>query len=805
MSTPDPPSQGAIRILHLEDDPLDAGMVGDYLEAAGLDCRITRVQERGDFAAALEAGDLDIVLADHQLPNFDGVAALALAREKAPEVPFVFVSGAFGEELAVEALRHGATDYVVKQRLERLPAVVRRALAERAERAERLRAEAALRDSEALLRATFDNAGVGMVLMDGDGIVGRANATFCGIVGRQTYRLAGRSFVALIHPDDTEAVRGALAALHRPSGPVVLEARGLCPNGRVIWLRITLSAIGERQQILAVVEDVTAHVTAQRALATSEELFRTLADNIHQFAWMADASGWIYWYNERWFDYTGTTLETMQGWGWRAVHHPDHLERVTEKFRASLAAGTEWEDTFPLRSRDGEYRWFLSRAVPIRDRDDRIVRWFGTNTDITAQRAADEAVRRLNETLEQRVVDAIAEREAILAKLEETQRLETIGQLTGGFAHDFNNLLTPIIGNLDLLRRRVGEEERLQRLVGSAMQGAERAKTLVQRLLAFARRQVLEPRPVDVAALVGEASDFVLRSLGPDVSLVIEAPDGLPAARVDPTQLELALLNLAVNARDAMPSGGTLTVALDRRTIGPDDHDGVRPGDYVRIAVTDTGTGMDAETLAHAIEPFYSTKEIGKGTGLGLSMVHGLAAQSGGALVLSSRPGAGTRAEIWLPVASEQAELRHAARRAAVVAAASRPVFILLVDDEPLVRATTVAMLSDLGHRVLEAGSGAQALDLLGAGESPDLVITDYLMPAMTGAELAREIRARKPGLPILLATGYASLAGNVTTDLPLLPKPFEQAELAATVDRLIAGARPDSDVDPSADGAAPG
>ncbi|MFL9826377.1 response regulator [Rhodoplanes sp. SY1] len=658
-----------VQILHLEDDGLDATLVREFLAASGLVFRIERVWTRASFVEALSTGAFDIVLADHQLPDFDGVTALAIARARAPELPFIFVSGAFGEELAVEAMRHGATDYVVKQRLERLPLVVRRAVAETAERSERLRAEAALR--------------------------------------------------------------------------------------------------------------------------ASEEQFRTLADNIDHFAWMADASGNLYWYNKRWFDYTGTTLDEVRGSGWRRVHHPDHLARVEGEYRRCIVSGESWEDTFPLRGRDGGYRWFLSRARPIRDADGRIVRWFGTNTDVTEQREAEEALRRLNETLEQRIVAGIVERESMLAKLHEAQRLETIGHLTGGFAHDFNNLLTPIIGNLDLLRRRLPEADRSQRLIASALQGAERAKTMVQRLLAFARRQVLEPRPVDVARLVEGMADFVGRSLGPQITFAVEAAADLPAARVDPTQLELAILNLAVNARDAMPDGGTLTVAVDGRTI--DRHTdaahrfGLRHGEFVRIVVTDTGTGMDAATLTRAIEPFYSTKGIGKGTGLGLSMVHGLAAQSGGALVLSSAPGAGTRAEIWLPIANERAEHREAPSHEPV---RGRAVTVLLVDDEPLVRATTASMLTDLGHRVIEAGSGAQALDCLRRlvdGAQPDLVITDYLMPAMTGAELAREIRARHPDLPILLATGYASLTGEATTDLPLLAKPFQQAELAATIAQLVA------------------
>jgi PAS domain S-box-containing protein len=660
-------AMASIRVLHLEDSALDAELVSEFLRAEGFSCQIERVWTRADFVRALAHGEFDLILADHRLPDFDGESALVIARSTAPAIPFIFVSGTLGEEVAVEALKRGATDYVVKQRLERLAGVVRRALAEAVERAERQRAEAALR--------------------------------------------------------------------------------------------------------------------------TSEENFATLVNAMPLLCCIAAPDGSVTWFNQRWYRYTGTAPAEMLGWGWQAVHDPAILPDVLARWRDALARAERFEMTFPLRGADGRFRAFLTRAEPVRDPDGRVVRWLGTFTDVSAQRDAESALRRLNETLEQRVVAAIAEREAMLARLHETQRLETIGQLTGGVAHDFNNLLTPIVGSLDLLRRRLAADERSQRLIGAGMQAAERAKTLVQRLLAFARRQVLEPRAVDVAALAEGMAELIARAVGPQITLRIHAAAALPPARVDPNQLELALLNLAVNARDAMSGGGTLTIAVDCCTVGPGHAGPLRHGDYVRLSVNDTGTGMDSTTLRRAIEPFYSTKGIGKGTGLGLSMVHGLAAQSGGALILSSTPGAGTRAEIWLPAASESVTAPGEPPRA--VPQTVSPVTILLVDDEAIVRGATRDMLADLGHLVIEAGSAAQALEQLRTGATPDLVLTDYLMPIMNGAELAREIRTLRPGMPILLATGYASLAGNAMADLPLLPKPFRQTELAATIERLMAGSVP--------------
>jgi PAS domain S-box-containing protein len=399
--------------------------------------------------------------------------------------------------------------------------------------------------------------------------------------------------------------------------------------------------------------------------------------------------------------------------------------------------------------------------------------------DVTERRRAERALRELNETLELRVAQAIGEREAALAQLHEAQKVETIGQLTGGVAHDFNNLLTPITGALDLLGRRYGEDARSARLIDGALQSAERAKILVQRLLQFARRQALETRPVDVAELVEGMRDLIASSVGSLVEVRIIAPDGVPPAMADPNQLELAILNLCVNARDAMPDGGRLTVAVEQRVVEPRWSPALTPGAYLSLSVADTGTGMDETTLARAIEPFYSTKESGKGTGLGLSMVHGLAAQLGGTFILTSAPGEGTRADLYLPVAGTPAGA--VARRSPAFPLAPRPsLSILLVDDEDLVRAGTAEMLRELGHSVTEATGGSEALEALRGGLSVDAVVTDYMMPRMNGAQFASELRKRDADMPVLVITGYAG--GDLHIGLPQLAKPFRQADLAAAL-----------------------
>jgi signal transduction histidine kinase/ActR/RegA family two-component response regulator len=398
-----------------------------------------------------------------------------------------------------------------------------------------------------------------------------------------------------------------------------------------------------------------------------------------------------------------------------------------------------------------------------------------------------EELHDLATELEQRVEERTAKHEAAVAQLHEAQKLETLGQLTGGVAHDFNNLLTPITGALDLLQRKYAHEDaRSAKLIANALLAADRAKTLVQRLLGFARRQTLQTVALDVGGLIMGMRDLIASSVGPAIEFRVRFAPNLPPALADPNQLELAILNLCVNARDAMPEGGPLTVTVDEVTIGPGSEPKLPPGLYVRLSVIDAGHGMDAATLARAVEPFYSTKETGRGTGLGLSMVHGLAAQLGGGFILSSVLGQGTRADLYLPIA-DKTPARGDNSAAQTMRRADNPLAVLLVDDEDIVRVGTAEMIRDLGHSVSEASSRAEALAMLANGVAADVVITDYKMPRMDGAELARRLHSVRPGLPILIITGYTGTTDDVL-HLPRLAKPFGQAEIAAALAVLVEG-----------------
>jgi PAS domain S-box-containing protein len=362
----------------------------------------------------------------------------------------------------------------------------------------------------------------------------------------------------------------------------------------------------------------------------------------------------------------------------------------------------------------------------------------------------------------------------------QAQKMQAIGQLSGGIAHDFNNLLTVILGNLEIVQKRIGDDPKLTRLLENATQGALRGVSLTQRMLAFARRQELKTEAVDIPQLVQGITGLLRSSLGPNIKIETRFPLELDRVLADTNQLELAILNLATNARDAMPDGGSVIIKAEHEVVLEQAQHALAAGHYVCLSLTDTGAGMDANTLASAKDPFFTTKGLGKGTGLGLSMVHGFIEQLGGRFVLKSDPGQGTTAELWLPVATH-ADIASPLPVIEPVSSVPR-LSVLVVDDDSLVLTSTVLLLEDLGHRVLSVTSGAQALSLFDQGEVIDLMITDMAMPHMSGAQLAHAVRLLKPDLPIILATGYAERLEGFAAQLPRLPKPFTQLNLLEVI-----------------------
>jgi len=497
-------------------------------------------------------------------------------------------------------------------------------------------------------------------------------------------------------------------------------------------------------------------------LAESERRFRGIFDSALQFMALLTPDGIVIEVNQTALNWSQIRPEDIVGrpfWDAAPMRGNPALQAAVQTGIRRAAAGETVREEHEMRGA-GEVRAVVDFSLkPVPDAEGRPIWLVAEGRDITELKTAQEALR-------------------------QSQKMEAMGQLTGGVAHDFNNLLTPIVGALDMLQRKGTGGERERRLIEGAAQSAERARTLVQRLLAFARRQPLQSVPVDVATLVTGMAELVASTTGPQIKVVVDAPEDLPPANADPNQLEMALLNLAVNARDAMPDGGTLRISATPDIVAGEEVSGLKPGSYIRLSVADTGTGMDEATLARAVEPFFSTKGIGRGTGLGLSMVHGLASQLGGALKIRSRPGLGTNVELWLPQSGSAPQ--PAERPADLAAQPHGRGTALLVDDEALVRMSTAAMLHDLGYSVVEAASAEEAMRLVDSGESFDLLVTDHLMPGMNGTELAREIRNFRPGMPVLLVSGYAEGDG-IAAELPRLTKPFRKDELASSLAQLSA------------------
>jgi len=590
-----------------------------------------------------------------------------------------------------------------------------------------------------------------------------------------------RAWRRAVHSDDLPAVEAQLRQTATEGTPFTFDLRIVRAEGTA-WVRSHGAAIigqaAKPVRLIGVNTDVTDLRNREEQLRqTNAELTSTVGERTRELdqVWrlsrdplliMAADGAWLR-VNPAWTEILGWSEADLLGRSSAWMQHKDDRAATRAQLQR-LSKGHavhRFENRF--RTRSGDYRWFSWTAVQFEGLN------YCTARDVTAEK------------------EAAAELERAQEALRHAQKMDAMGQLTGGVAHDFNNLLTPILGSLDFLHTKgVGLDDRGRRLVDGALQSAEKAKTLVQRLLAFARRQPLQPTAVDVGRLVHSMTDLIAGAIGPRIALTVVAPDDLPAAYADQNQLEMALLNLAVNARDAMPDGGALSVIASAQTVGRGKAADLAAGPYVCLAVVDTGAGMPPETVARAIEPFFSTKGLGQGTGRGLSMVHGLAAQLGGALRIDSEPGHGTRIELWLPQAEasraatppEPSVERKIARRKRGVA--------LLVDDEDLVRASTADMLLELGYKVVEAASAAEALVAVDAGLKPDVVVTDHLMPGMTGSELAERLASSDRPTPVLIISGYAEAEGLSAT-LPRLTKPFRQTELASALADLSEPAAP--------------
>ena len=777
-----PPSDASgepLRILLVEDVAADAELLLRELRRAGVRCATQRVQSGADLRHALHHFAPDVVLADDALPQFSALDALHVVQRERPLTPVIIVTGSLNEETAVSFIKEGAVDFVVKHRLFRLGPAVQRALALRraledaavAETA-RHRAEEELRRQTEFLSHAQAAAGIGSWEWD---IAGD-----CITWSDETYRIFGvdpaagpisyERYLELIHPDDRADVAAAVGWSLQTREPFALDHRIVRPDGSLHFLHgrggIVTDASGRPVRMLGAVLDITSRKQAEEALRRANDRLNAVIQSSPLAISTLDADGIVRSWNpaaERLF---GWTAEEVIGRPLPAVHGE------ADEFRGTQRRVMQGEPVTAVevirKKKDGTPVTVNLVAAPLHEADGRITGILGLIEDVTG-------VKRL----EQQFFHA--------------QKLEAVGRLAGGIAHDFNNLLTVITSCSDLLLEDLGADDPKREDVAQIRKASESAAALTRQLLAFSRQQVLQPQILDLNETVAGTEKLLKRVIGEDIQLgTVLAPD-LGMAIVDPGQVEQIIMNLAVNARDAMPGGGRLTIATantDMDEAYVQNHPPARAGRYVMLAVSDTGTGMDASTQAHIFEPFFTTKPFGKGTGLGLATVYGIVKQSGGFIWVYSEPGHGTTFKIYFPWAGGSAE-----RSAAALAAKPQPgtETVLVVEDAASVRSVMRQVLERYGYAVLEAPDGETALQLAAKHHGPiHLLLTDVVMPGVSGRQLADRLLRLRPGIKVLYASGYTDDAiihhGILEPGIAYLQKPFTRDALALKVRAVLDG-----------------
>ncbi len=781
-----------IRILMVEDSALDAELIALQLSRAGLPFSVERTWSDQGMRDALAAHDFDVILADHVLPGFSGDLALVLAGELAPEVPFIFVSGTLTEELAVEALKRGARDYVVKSRLQRLPEAVLRAINEAQERRRLRRVESELHESHQRLRLITDSLPALIAYLDRGHRYRFANHAYVewhgmapeDVVGLHARDLVGEEGFDLLQEHFDKVLSGQKvsfeALTHRrvgaPRHAQVDFVPELDAEGAVLGYYAMARDISELKSAQALLKASNESLERQvnertSALHRSESRLQALFESSFQHQNLLTLDGRIIDTNSASLAAILATKEDVRD----AIYCESAWFADTEGVPAIVcqavldaASGTASRHELELRLPTGK-RAFEFSFRPLLDHQGNVTAVVSEAVETTARRQAEEALR-------------------------QSQKIEAVGQLTGGIAHDFNNILTVIAGNVEyakLLTDRLGDAAgNSARALENALKGVMRAANVTQRLLAFSRRQPLRSMPVDLNAQVRDMQDMLQRSLGELVQLeMVHNPD-VWCVEVDPSQLEASVLNLAVNARDAMQDGGRLIIEVDNAHLDDDfsaQNPDVPPGQYAMLRVKDTGHGMTAETMARVFEPFFTTKEVGRGTGLGLSMVYGFAKQSGGHVLLDSTPGAGTSITMLFPRSTaELPQSRQTEQTGLGGYELQEEATVLVAEDNDDVRAYTVETLRQLGYRVLEAHDGPSAMRLLERTDvSVDLLFSDIVMPGMSGWELAKRALAHKPALRVLFTSGYPrdiDASGALGRNVAILSKPFTRTDLAGSI-----------------------
>jgi PAS domain S-box-containing protein len=764
-----------LKVLLVEDRPEDAELVVTGLRRAGFDPSWRRVETEADYLEHLNEG-LDLVLSDYVMPEFSGFRALELVKKLGLHVPFIIISGTIGEETAVAAMKEGAADYLLKDRLARLGPAVIHALEQSRMRRERHQAAEDLARVQARYRGIFENAIEGIYQATLEGRIIAANPALARITGYASPEalMEGITDIGKNLYADPKA-RDELQRQLLDRGVVKGFETQICrKDGELIWVSINARAVFDEQGALCQegsLEDITERRRTEEQLRLSEERFRQLAENIHEVFWISDLidNGVLYVspaYEKVW----GRSCESLYADpnSWLEAVHPDDRERVAQAV-LNKKNSDKYDEIYRIARPDGALRWIRDRAFPIRDAAGKAYRFAGTAEDIT-------------------------ERHQLEMQFRQAQKMEAIGTLAGGIAHDFNNILGAIIGYTEMARMCVKQVPEADEYLDAVLKGAQRAASLVRQILAFGRQREQQRTVVQLRHVVAEPLELLRATIPASIECRTSLAKDVPTVLADVTQIHQVVMNLCTNAVHAMKDRpGRLEVTLEEFTVdmhlaATNPH--LHPGPYVRLSVSDTGCGMDAATLERIFEPFFTTKAPGEGTGLGLSVVHGIMRNHDGAVTVYSQPGEGTTFRLYFPVHGQEAEAEAPAERPAPPR--GRGERILFVDDEmPLVHLGQV-ILEELGYTVTISTNPMEAIASIRADPTAfDLVITDLTMPYLSGTDLARLIFQQRPDLPVILVTGYtANLTAESVRALgiqEMLFKPLTVQILGAAVHRVFA------------------